>query len=136
LGTRSGEPPTTHPPALVFLLFLGPSHAPSPPPLPNPNELTSPPSYEVQDPEPDETGAPGQVYKTSAAALIAIPSVDAILPDYPVGKTVLARYPETTTFYRAEVTGVKKDVYRLKFEDDQNKEMEVDRRFVLDMSNK
>ena len=49
---------------------------------------------------------------------------------------MLARYPETTTFYRAEVTGVKKDVYRLKFEDDQNKEMEVDRRFVLDMSNK
>ena len=92
--------------------------------------------YEVQDPEPDETGAPGQIYKTSAAALIAIPLHDAILPDYPVGKHVLARYPETTTFYRAEVTAMKKDVCRLKFEDDQNQEMEVDRRFVLDFSNK
>jgi len=90
--------------------------------------------YEVQDPEPDENGAPGQIYKSSAAALIAIPSADAVLPDFPVGKHVLARYPETTTFYRAEVTGVKKDVYRLKFEDDQNQEMEVNRRFVLDFS--
>lgn len=31
---------------------------------------------------------------------------------------------------------MKKDVCRLKFEDDQNQEMEVDRRFVLDVSNK
>ncbi|MCJ1451346.1 hypothetical protein MMC28_001682 [Mycoblastus sanguinarius] len=92
--------------------------------------------YEVQDPEPDENGAPGQVYKTSAAALIAIPGPDAALPDFPVGKQVLARYPETTTFYRAEVTGVKKDVYRLRFEDDQNQEMEVGRRFVLDVNSK
>ena len=93
-------------------------------------------SYEVQDPEPDENGAPGQVYKASAAALIAIPPEDAILPDHPVGKHVLARYPETTTFYRAEVTGTTKGGCRLKFEDDQNQEMEVDRRFVLDVSNK
>ena len=87
----------------------------------------------MQDPEPDENGQPGQVYKTGANALIAIPSPDAALPDFPVGKAVLARYPETTTFYRAEVTGSKKDVYRLKFEDDQNQEMEVGRRFVLDL---
>lgn len=93
-------------------------------------------SYEVQDPEPDETGAPGQIYKTSAAALLAIPSPDASLPDYPIGKHVLACYPETTTFYRAEVTGVKKDICRLRFEDDQNQEMEVGRRYVLDFSNK
>ncbi|KAL9630379.1 MAG: hypothetical protein Q9164_006447 [Protoblastenia rupestris] len=92
--------------------------------------------YEVQDPEPDENGAPGQVYKTTAAALIAIPGRDAILQDFSVGKHVLARYPETTTFYRAEVTGSKKEVYRLKFEDDQNQEMEVGRRFVLDVSSK
>ena len=49
---------------------------------------------------------------------------------------MLARYPETTTFYRAEVTGAKKDFYRLRFEDDQNQEMEVGRRFVLDVSGK
>ncbi|KAL8847846.1 MAG: hypothetical protein Q9221_007148 [Calogaya cf. arnoldii] len=83
--------------------------------------------YEVQDPEPDDNGQPGQIYKASAAALIAIPSPETPLPDYPVGKQVLARYPETTTFYRAIVTGVKKDVYRLKFEDDNENEMEVTR---------
>lgn len=49
---------------------------------------------------------------------------------------MLARYPETTTFYRAEVKGVKKEVYRLKFEDDQDQEMEVGRRYVLDVSSK
>ena len=91
-------------------------------------------SYEVQDPEPDESGAPGQVYKTFASALIAIPrKEDALPPDFPIGKPVLARYPETTTFYRAEITGVKKDVYRLKFEDDQDQEMEVWKRYVLDV---
>ena len=92
--------------------------------------------YEVQDPEPDENGAPGQVYKTTASALIAIPGLDAVLPDFPIGKQVLARYPETTTFYRAEVKGGRKDVYRLKFEDDQDQEMEVGRRYVLDVSSK
>ncbi|KAL8776270.1 MAG: hypothetical protein Q9213_008332 [Squamulea squamosa] len=92
--------------------------------------------YEVQDPEPDDNGQPGQIYKASAQALIAIPSPETALPDYPVGKQVLARYPETTTFYRAIVTHVKKDVYRLKFEDDNENEMEVTRRFVLDLSTK
>ena len=92
--------------------------------------------YEVQDPEPDENGAPGRIYRTGVAALIAIPGPDAALPDFPVGKHVLARYPETTTFYRAEVTGVKKDVYRLKFEDDQNQEMDVYRRYVLEFNSK
>ncbi|KAL8924692.1 MAG: hypothetical protein Q9172_002594 [Xanthocarpia lactea] len=92
--------------------------------------------YEVQDPEPDDNGQPGQIYKASAGALIAIPSPETPLPDYPVGKQVLARYPETTTFYRAIVTNVKKDVYRLQFEDDNENEMEVTRRFVLDLTAK
>ncbi|KAI4095011.1 MAG: hypothetical protein LQ344_001858 [Seirophora lacunosa] len=92
--------------------------------------------YEVQDPEPDDNGQPGQIYKALANALIAIPSADMILPDYPVGKQVLARYPETTTFYRAVVTVVKKDVYQLKFEDDNENEMDVTRRYVLDLSAK
>ncbi|KAI4211095.1 MAG: hypothetical protein LQ351_006103 [Letrouitia transgressa] len=91
---------------------------------------------EIQDPEPDDNGAPGQIYKTLATALIAIPSPDAVLADYPVGKQVLARYPETTTFYRAVVTQVKKDSYRLKFEDDNENEMEVTRRYVLDLNSK
>ncbi|KAL8825278.1 MAG: hypothetical protein Q9170_007858 [Blastenia crenularia] len=92
--------------------------------------------YEVQDPEPDDNGQPGQIYKASANALIAIPSADTILPDYSLGKQVLARYPETTTFYKAVVTHVGKDFYRLKFEDDNEVEMEVARRFVLDLTSK
>ena len=92
--------------------------------------------YEVRDPEPDENGTQGDVYRTSAAALIAIPPPGTPLPDYPVGKVVLARYPETTTFYRAEVMGLKKDTYRLKFDDDAGNENEVDRRYVLDLGNR
>ena len=92
--------------------------------------------YDVQDPEPEENGAPGQIYKANAAALIAIPTADAPLPEHTVGKSVLARYPETTTFYRAEVTKITKDTCKLKFEDDQNQELEVDRRYVLDFNQK
>ncbi|EDN04773.1 hypothetical protein HCAG_08435 [Histoplasma mississippiense (nom. inval.)] len=93
--------------------------------------------YDVQDPEPSENGEEGAVYKTSAASLIPIPQVGASLPSFSVGKQVLARYPDTTTFYRAEVMGSKKDVYRLKFEgEEDDKEMDVDRRFVLDIPGK
>lgn len=90
--------------------------------------------YQVQDPEPDENGAPGQIYVAGAAQLIPIPTPDTLLSPYPVGKRVLARYPETTTFYDAEVKGGRKDICKLRFEDDQNKEMDVARRFVLDVS--
>ncbi|EAW07500.1 SAGA-associated factor 29 family protein [Aspergillus clavatus NRRL 1] len=93
--------------------------------------------YDVQDPEPNENGEQGAVYKTTAASLIPIPQVGATLPVFAVGKQVLARYPDTTTFYRAEVMGTKKDTYRLKFEgEEDDKEMEVDRRFVLDIPGK
>ncbi|MGI4815520.1 MAG: SAGA-associated factor 29 family protein [Janthinobacterium lividum] len=79
-------------------------------------------------------GKPGEKFITSAAALIPIPSTTADLPEYPVGKAVLARYPETTTFYRAEViANLRKDACKLRFEDDQNQEMEVARRFVLNL---
>ncbi|TPR02220.1 Uracil permease [Aspergillus niger] len=93
--------------------------------------------YDVQDPEPNENGEQGAVYKTTAASLIPIPQIGSALPSFSVGKQVLARYPDTTTFYRAEVMGSKKDVYRLKFEgEEDDKEMEVDRRFVLDIPGK
>ncbi|KAJ5091510.1 hypothetical protein NUU61_006380 [Penicillium alfredii] len=93
--------------------------------------------YDVQDPEPNENGEQGAVYKTTAVSLIPIPQMGASLSAFPVGKQVLARYPDTTTFYRAEVMGSKKDVYRLKFEgEEDDKEMEVDRRFVLDIPGK
>lgn len=68
--------------------------------------------------------------------LIPIPDSDAAPPDFPVGRHVLARYPETTTFYKAEVRGLRKGVYRLSFEDDQNQENEVHKRFVLELPGK
>lgn len=94
--------------------------------------------YEVQDPEPDEISGLSQNYKATAKDLISIPGPDAALADFQPGKFVLAKYPETTTFYRAEVTGMKKDkdVYRLKFEEDGGAELEVSRRYVLDVSGK
>ncbi|KAH0562479.1 hypothetical protein GP486_002836, partial [Trichoglossum hirsutum] len=101
--------------------------------------------YEIQDPEPDDNGNPGQIYKASAAYIIPIPpsSVNlASLPDFQKGKQVLARYPETTTFYKAEVMGMKKTATgyfcRLRFEGEEEKdrEVEVERRYVLDVGSK
>ncbi|KAL4806681.1 SGF29 tudor-like domain-containing protein [Aspergillus unguis] len=93
--------------------------------------------YDVQDPEPNENGEHGAVFKVSAVSLIPIPRMGSTLPSFSAGKQVLARYPDTTTFYRAEVMGSKKDTYRLKFEgEEDDKEMEVDRRFVLDIAGK
>lgn len=54
--------------------------------------------------------------------------------NYPYGTKVLARYPETTTFYPAEVIGTKRDGRcKLKFEgeEEEGKETEVDRRLVV-----
>jgi SAGA-associated factor 29 len=91
--------------------------------------------YDVQDPEPDEvTKKPGQVYRTSASSMVTIPPLGQHLADYPKGKAVLARYPDTTTFYRAEVVGMNGSMVNLKFEGEEDAQvtMEVDRRFVLD----
>lgn len=101
------------------------------------SRLTARKRYDVQDPEPNENGEQGAVYKTTAASLIPIPHVGSTSPSFPPGKQVLARYPDTTTFYRAEVTGSRKEVYRLKFEgEEDDKEMEVDKRFVLEIPGK
>lgn len=91
--------------------------------------------YDVQDPEPDEvTKLPGAIYRTSAASMVPIPPLGHPLPDYPKGKAVLARYPDTTTFYRAEVVGMNGKLVNLRFEGEEDAQvtMEVDRRFVLD----
>jgi hypothetical protein len=44
---------------------------------------------------------------------------------------VYAKYPDTDTFYRAKVRSFQKTMYSLKFDED-DKEMLVDARFVLD----
>lgn len=94
--------------------------------------------YEVQDPEPDENNNPGQSYKANIKDLILIPDLNDnqyinALPQLPPRTQVIARYPETTTFYRAEVIGSKRDgKYRLKFEgeEEEGKETEVEKRLV------
>ncbi|KAL3235253.1 SAGA-associated factor 29 [Nakaseomyces bracarensis] len=93
--------------------------------------------YEVVDPEPDEQGNTGKLYKCTWKDLLLIPSEStprSKIPNYPPGTQVLARYPETTTFYPAVVMGTKRDgTCRLRFdgEEDVEKETEVPRRLVL-----
>lgn len=92
--------------------------------------------YEIRDPEPDENNNPGQTFKANYKEILLIPSKAEVpnLIQYAHGTKVLARYPETTTFYPAVVVGTKKDgKVRLKFdgEEEVNKETEVERRLVL-----
>ncbi|GEQ70458.1 hypothetical protein JCM33374_g4135 [Metschnikowia sp. JCM 33374] len=92
--------------------------------------------YEIRDPEPDENNNPGQKFKATykEILLISSPTEAHSLISYPYNTKVLARYPETTTFYPAIVVGQKKDgTVRLKFdgEEEVNKETEVERRLVL-----
>jgi SAGA-associated factor 29 len=88
-------------------------------------------------------------YRASVNHLVAIPPPTAnfTLPDLKIGKQVLALYPGTTTFYKADVVAPwkgKKEVkeegqdevpndVRLRFEgeDEADREMSVERRYVL-----
>ncbi|CCF60004.1 hypothetical protein KAFR_0I02250 [Kazachstania africana CBS 2517] len=96
---------------------------------------------EVRDPEPDELGNTGKVFKCTWKDIIAIPNVNVKytkgkIVNYPAGSKVLARYPETTTFYPAVVIGSKRDgTCRLRFdgEEEVDKETEVTRKLVLPM---
>lgn len=91
--------------------------------------------FEIRDPEPDENNNPGQTFKATYKEILLIPRLDDVptLKNYPYGTKVLARYPETTTFYPALVVGERKGNVRLKFdgEEEVNKETEVERRLVL-----
>ncbi|KAF2087348.1 hypothetical protein K490DRAFT_65740 [Saccharata proteae CBS 121410] len=111
-----------------------------------------PNNYEIIDSDPDPP-TPPQPYRASVSALIPIPITNAGLSELPLRKNVLALYPSTTTFYKAEVVasrpgkGIKKDgkevggslgplkdgFVRLRFEgeDEADREMDVERRYVL-----
>ncbi|KAF4555953.1 SAGA-associated factor 29-like protein [Elsinoe fawcettii] len=100
--------------------------------------------YEIQDADPDPQPGTGEIpapYRASVSHLYAIPASNA-LPDLAKGRNVLAQYPDTTTFYKAEVStpwrakdlsGEKGTYVRLRFEGEMEeaKEMEVERRFVV-----
>ena len=91
--------------------------------------------YDVQDPFPDDPSRPGVVYRSSASSMVPIPPTGSPLGPYEVGKQVLALYPETTTFYRAEVKSMLENgsKVQLLFEDEAQGALRVvDRRFVLD----
>ncbi|TIA65173.1 hypothetical protein D6C83_02499, partial [Aureobasidium pullulans] len=61
--------------------------------------------YEIQDaePEPLPDGEFPPPYRASVAHLMPIPTKNDGLADLNKGRNVLAQYPDTTTFYKAEV---------------------------------
>lgn len=91
--------------------------------------------YEVKDPEPDQDNPGGNIYKSSASQMVPIPVEGSRLDNYEIGRSVLALYPETTTFYKAEVKATLEGgaKVQLLFVDETAGELkEVARRFVLD----
>lgn len=86
--------------------------------------------YDVRDPEDDASGKQ-TVRKATARDLVPIPQTSPTVAQFPTGATVYAKYPDTDTFYRAKVKSFQKTMYSLKFDED-DKEMLVDVRFVLD----
>ncbi|GBE84923.1 hypothetical protein SCP_0701050 [Sparassis crispa] len=114
--------------------------------------------YVVQDPEPQEDGQPGQCYNTTLRAIIPLPDPNAppdsaahlnAYPSFTAGSTVMALYPDTSCFYRAEVVASPKDMqavgrtgsstkhmpipmYKLRFEDDDDQEHYVSAQSVVE----
>ncbi|KAJ8593972.1 hypothetical protein M405DRAFT_557631 [Rhizopogon salebrosus TDB-379] len=106
--------------------------------------------YEVRDAEPQEDGQPGQCYNTTLRAIIPLPDLTApptsaahlnAYQEFPTGSTVMALYPDTSCFYRAEVISSPRDLqpvgrhiamYKLKFEDDDDQEHSVAAQWVVE----
>jgi len=112
--------------------------------------------YEVQDAEPQEDGQPGVTYVTNIKSIIPLPDPNAApgssahvssYQGFPAGSTVMALYPDTSCFYRAEVIATPKEMhptgrvmpspkhmptYKLKFEDDDNQEHAVAAQWVVE----
>ncbi|KAF8134802.1 SGF29 tudor-like domain-containing protein [Mycena galopus ATCC 62051] len=98
--------------------------------------------YEVQDPEPQENGEPGLCYNTTLKAIIPLPDPNAppgspshlsSYQEFPPGSTVMALYPDTSCFYRAEVISAPKYTQQTgRFEDDDNQEHSVSAEWVVE----
>ena len=91
--------------------------------------------YEILDTEPEPDTTPERV---SPQSLVPIPPPGAAVHEVSKGQQVFALYPETSTFYKAEVVnmkGTEKDHCRLRFEgeEEKGKEQQVERRYVLDV---
>ncbi|KAI1466252.1 SGF29 tudor-like domain-containing protein [Daldinia caldariorum] len=90
--------------------------------------------YKVLDADVDENGHQKD-FRTYASSMILIPKEGTVLPPLETGKTVLALYPNTTTFYKAEVMGMDGDgKVNLKFEGEEssNTMQAVIRRHVVE----
>ena len=92
--------------------------------------------YKVLDIEPDDQSKQKE-YRSSASSMIPITpeSQSANLKDWEANKVVLALYPNTTTFYKAEVHSMTSDgKVNLKFEgeNDSTTLQQVERRFVIE----
>ncbi|KFA67948.1 hypothetical protein S40285_03549 [Stachybotrys chlorohalonatus IBT 40285] len=92
--------------------------------------------YKVLDIEPDDHSKQKE-YRSSASSMIMITPEDqaSTLKDWEAGKVVLALYPNTTTFYKAEVHSMGADgKVDLKFEgeNDSTTLQQVERRFVIE----
>ncbi|KAK1770763.1 SGF29 tudor-like domain-containing protein [Phialemonium atrogriseum] len=92
--------------------------------------------YKVQDADPDVAPEDRIEYRTSASSMIPIPAEGAELPGLDKGRIVLALYPDSTTFYKAEVTDMDATTGKvnLRFEGEENSGtlQVVDRRFVVE----
>lgn len=91
--------------------------------------------YKVLDIEPEDQSKQKE-YRTSASSMIPIAAESAAgqLPDWEARTTVLALYPLTTTFYKAEVHSMDGRTVNLKFEgeNDSSTLQQVERRFVIE----
>lgn len=90
--------------------------------------------YRVLDADVDENGKQKE-FRSSASSMIGIPKEGTVLQPLDPGKTVLALYPATTTFYKAEVHGMDVDgKVNLKFEGEEssNTMQAVARRYVVE----
>ncbi|KAI1162868.1 hypothetical protein F5B18DRAFT_662171 [Nemania serpens] len=92
--------------------------------------------YRVLDADFDENQNHHQKdFRTSASSMILIPKEGTVLPPLEGGKIVLALYPNTTTFYKAEVMGMDgTEKVNLKFEGEEssNTMQAVTRRHVVE----
>ncbi|EJD50702.1 hypothetical protein AURDEDRAFT_111917 [Auricularia subglabra TFB-10046 SS5] len=110
-------------------------------------KVLDPNNYVVQDADP-EAPAPPPEYPTTRQSMLPLPDMESKDPfrDVPAflpGQTVLALYPETTSFYRAQIisggprdrnAGANKNsaTYRLKFDDDEDQEKLVSAQWVVE----
>ncbi|KAF2838321.1 hypothetical protein M501DRAFT_1005197 [Patellaria atrata CBS 101060] len=108
-----------------------------PPSNPSSTAPPKPRRYEIKDADAESTN-PGPI-KAYPRDIIQIPQSNANLPDIAGvaghGKRVLALYPDTTTFYKAELIGgnPSEGYVKLRFEGEENDvvDKEVERRYVL-----